>query len=56
MNNPNPVEKLINAIGALSEVCAEMMNRLMQNGFTREEALYLTGEFIKSAFDNLSGK
>lgn len=54
--NLNPVDKLLTSIGALSEVCGTIMNGLMRNGFAREEALYLTGEIIKTMLTDVMNK
>ena len=39
---------LINAIGALCEMCGVMREMLMENGFTRKEAVALVGEYINT--------
>lgn len=34
------------AVGALAELCGELMRRLIQNGLKPHEALDLTGKFL----------
>lgn len=38
--------KLINAIGAMGEMCGLLRESLLKNGFTRDEANHLVGVFL----------
>lgn len=40
------VNQLITAIGAVSEMAALMRDHLMANGFTRKEAVSITGQYV----------
>lgn len=39
---------LLNAVGALAEMCALMRDELMKNGFTRKEAISMATEYLKN--------
>lgn len=40
------VNQLITAIGAVSELAALMRDHLMVNGFTRQEAVNIAGQYV----------
>jgi hypothetical protein len=42
------LKKLINAVGVLAEMMRLLREELLKNGFTRAEAIYLVGEFMKN--------
>lgn len=42
------VQKMIDSIGALSEMAGILRDSLMQNGFTREESVGIACEFVIS--------
>ena len=42
------VQKMIDSIGALSEMAGILRDSLMQNGFTREESVGIVCEFVIS--------
>ena len=46
MNNSKQIAGLLNALGSLSEMAGFLRDNLMQHGFTREEAVMLSGQFI----------
>lgn len=46
MNNSKQIAELLNALGSLSEMAGFLRDNLMQHGFTREEAVMLSGQFI----------
>lgn len=46
MNNSKQITELLNALGSLSEMAGFLRDNLMQNGFTREEAVMLSGQFL----------
>lgn len=37
---------VVTAIGALAEICGELKRRLIQNGLTEAEALYLVEKYM----------
>ena len=41
------IQKLVELFGALAETCGVFHSGLLKNGFSREEALVLTGEMLK---------
>lgn len=42
----NDVKNLIDALGATVEMASILRDQLVQNGFTREEAVKMSSEFI----------
>lgn len=42
------VKKLLNSLGALSELCAAMYQNLLKSGFNPNQALALTQTFLSS--------
>ena len=46
MDNSKQITELLNALGSLSEMAGFLRDNLMQHGFTREEAVMLSGQFI----------
>lgn len=46
-NQPKP-QDILNSIGAMSEILDVFYNQLINRGFDKTDALYLTGEFIKT--------
>ena len=46
MNNYKQIADLINALGSLAEMNGFLRDNLMQHGFTREEAVMLSGQFL----------
>lgn len=56
MDNQEQIKQFVNGIGALGETAGMLMNSFMKNGFSREEAISLTKEFLISVFLNGSGK
>lgn len=55
MSNPI-IEKFMTAVGALGEICGTMRDMFIANGFTREEAIYLVGEFINGFAGDITNK
>ena len=47
----DPVKGLIEALGAIVELMAAYRDRLMENGFTREEAVLLCRDFFRWHMD-----
>ena len=43
-------QKLIDSVGAASEILRLFYNSLIKQGFTKQEALYLTGNYLKAVF------
>lgn len=46
MDNSKQITELLNALGSLAEMAGFLRDNLMQHGFTREEAVMLSGQFI----------
>ena len=46
MNNYKQIADLLNALGSLAEMTGFLRDNLMQHGFTREEAVMLSGQFL----------
>ena len=46
-NQLNP-QDILNSIGAISEMLDVFHSQLISRGFDRGDALYLTGEFLKT--------
>ena len=46
MDNSKQITELLNALGSLSEMAGFLRDNLMQHGFTRGEAVMLSGQFI----------
>ena len=46
MNNYKQIADLLNALGSLAEMAGFFRDNLMQHGFTREEAVMLSGQFL----------
>ena len=46
MNNSKQIAELLNALGSLTEMAGFLRDNLMQHGFTREEAVMLSGQFL----------
>lgn len=46
MNNSKLIAELLNALGSLTEMAGFLRDNLMQHGFTREEAVMLSGQFL----------
>ena len=46
MDNFKQIAGLLNALGSLAEMAGFLRDNLMQHGFTREEAVMLSGQFI----------
>ena len=46
MNNYKQIADLLNALGSLAEMAGFFRVNLMQHGFTREEAVMLSGQFL----------
>ena len=46
MNNSKQITELLNALGSLTEMAGFLRDNLMQHGFTREEAVMLSGQFL----------
>lgn len=42
----NSAKNAILAIGALAELCGELKRRLLENGFSESEALFLVEKFL----------
>lgn len=43
-------EKILEAVGVICELAAMMRGQLEGNGFTREEAVRISGEFVVRSF------
>lgn len=48
MTPEEQVKNLMETLGAISETCKALYDRLVDQGFTEGQALYLTGDFLKS--------
>lgn len=48
MDNSKQIAELLNALGSLSEMAGFLRDNLMQQGFTRGEAVMLAGQFLCS--------
>lgn len=46
MNNSKQIMELLNALGSLTEMAGFLRDNLMQHGFTRKEAVTLSGQFL----------
>lgn len=46
MDNSKQIAELLDALGSLTEMAGFLRDNLMQHGFTREEAVMLSGQFI----------
>lgn len=46
MANSKQITELLNALGSLSEMAGFLRDNLMRHGFTREEAVILSGQFL----------
>lgn len=46
MNNSKQIADLLNALGSLAEMAGFLRDNLIQHGFTREEAVMLSGQFL----------
>lgn len=46
MDNSKQIAVLLNALGSLTEIAGFLRDNLMQHGFTREEAVMLSGQFL----------
>ena len=53
-NQPNP-QGILNSIGAISEMLDVFHSQLISRGFDRGDALYLTGEFLKTIISPKQG-
>ena len=42
------IKDLVNGLGAMAEVAAVYRDKLIENGFTREEAVTISAEFVRS--------
>lgn len=48
MTPEEKIENLINSFGAISEMLKMFYDRLIEQGFTRAQALQLTGKFLEA--------
>lgn len=48
MNPEEQVKLLMDTLGAIGETRKALYDRLVEQGFTERQALYLTGDFLKS--------
>jgi hypothetical protein len=46
MDNSKQIAELLNALGSLTEMAGFLRDNLMQHGFTRGEAVMLSGQFL----------
>jgi hypothetical protein len=46
MDNSEQIAGLLNTLGSLTEMAGFLRDNLMQHGFTREEAVMLSGQFL----------
>lgn len=44
-NQPN-INDLLNSLGAIAEILDEFHTQLLKRGFDKNDALYLTGQFM----------
>lgn len=42
------ISNLLNAVGAMSEMLRVFYDNLIKQGFSQEEALYLTSDYMKA--------
>ena len=50
MDNSKQIAELLNALGSLVEMAGFLRDNLMQHGFTREEAVMLSGACLCALF------
>ena len=50
MGNSSELENFVNALGAMAETLKVFHDRLINQGFTKQEAIYLTGCCMKMLF------
>ena len=43
-------EEMIDAMGAMCEISGFLLKGFLENGFTREEAVSLVGDFVAATF------
>ena len=48
MTPEEQVKCFMETLGAISEACKALYDRLVNQGFTEGQALYLTGDYLKS--------
>ena len=53
-NQPKP-QDILNSIGAMAEMLDAFHNQLLDRGFDKGDALYLTGEFLKTIINPKQG-
>lgn len=46
MDNSKQIAKVLNALGSLTEMAGFLRDNLMRHGFTRGEAVMLSGQFL----------
>lgn len=56
MEMNNQLKDFLNAIGAVAETSGLLRDYLIQNGFTRQEAVYICSNMIASLFAPRSSK
>ena len=53
-NQPKP-QDILNSIGAMAEMMDAFYKQLINRGFDKSDALYLTGEFLKTIINPKQG-
>ena len=54
-NQPKP-QDILNSIGAMAEMTDAFYKQLINRGFDKSGALYLTGEFLKTIINPKQGE
>ena len=54
-NKPKP-QDILNSIGAMAEMMDAFYNQLLNRGFDRGDALYLTGELLNTTINEKQGE
>ena len=54
LNQPKP-QDILNSIGAIAEMLDAFHKQLINRGFNEGDALYLTGEFLKTIINPKQG-
>lgn len=47
----NRIKELLNAVGALGELCGVLRDELIRNGFTRQEACMIISQVLAETFN-----
>lgn len=50
------MEEMLSAVGAVCEMCGIILKLLIANGFTRQEAVTIVGNYLVAMFTNTKHK